>query len=361
MTRRITRCGPLGQWALALLLVLAASAPAGAQQMRDITVYVVKNLLSTPHFVALENGYWADQGLNVNLKMTGGGRMVVQALQAGEAQLGHVAISGTLAIARAGGDKLIGVMPYYNAADYMGRATAYAIVGRKDKGIDAGKPDSLVGRKLAFTAGTNEYYMKQWLRKNNIDIARVQTVSMLVEDMPVAIMQGLVDAAVTWEPYASQVIRELGVNGAVLSRGEAGLMSDNVGIVSSEDYIRKNPEVVEKFATGIAMAAKFIRENPKETAEIATRYLDGLKIVDAEEAYRHLIWDPRISVCVIEGSIRSGNGMAKSGQIRMDRPFVAADFYDLTAYQAVQAKHPGLFADLPPLPTRIEDCKGKLD
>lgn len=348
-------------WCSMVCLAVAAATPAQAQKVQDITVYVVKNLLSSPHFVALENGYWADQNLNVQLKMTGGGRMVVQALQAGEAQIGHVAISGTLAIARAGGDKLIGVMPYYNAADYMGRATAYGIVGRKDRGIDAANPASILGKKLAFTAGTNEYYMKQWMRKKNIDIAKVQIVSMLVEDMPVALSQGLVDAAVTWEPYVSQTIRELGANGVVLSRGEAGLLSDNVGIVSSEDYIRKNPDIVEKFTLGIAMAAKFIRENPKETAEIASRYLDGLKMVDAIEAYKNLIWDPRISVCVIEGSIRSGNGMARSGQIKMDRPFVAADFYDLTAYQKVLAKHPELFADLPPLPSRIEDCKGPLD
>ena len=148
-------------WCSMVCLAVAAATPAQAQKVQDITVYVVKNLLSSPHFVALENGYWADQNLNVQLKMTGGGRMVVQALQAGEAQIGHVAISGTLAIARAGGDKLIGVMPYYNAADYMGRATAYGIVGRKDRGIDAANPASILGKKLAFTAGTNEYYMKQ--------------------------------------------------------------------------------------------------------------------------------------------------------------------------------------------------------
>jgi ABC-type nitrate/sulfonate/bicarbonate transport system substrate-binding protein len=203
--------------------------------------------------------------------------------------------------------------------------------------------------------------MKQWFRKRGLDIGKTQLVSMLVEDMPVAVAQGLVDAVVTWEPYGSQIVRELGANAQIMSRGEAGLLSDNVGIVGAEDYVKKNPDIVERFATGIAMAAKFVRESPAETAEIATRYLDGLKVVDAVEAYKHLSWDPRVSVCVVEGSIRSGNGLARSGQIKMDRPFVAADFYDLTAYKAVTAKHPELFAGLPPLPDKIEDCKGQLD
>jgi NitT/TauT family transport system substrate-binding protein len=348
----------------ALLVTLTAifiPGAARAQKMTDVTVYVVKNLLSSPHFVALENGYWADQGLNVQIKLTSGGRNVVQALQAGDAQFGHVAISGTLSVARAGGDKLIGVMPYYNASDYMGKASAYSIIGRRDRGIDPASPASLIGKKIGFTAGTDEYYMRQWFRKNNIDIGKAQIISMLVEDMPVALNQSLMDAVVPWEPYASQIIREQGANAAIVSRGEEGLMSDNVGVVVREDYLRSNPETVEKFAIGIATAAKFIRENPKETAEIDARYLDGLNLTDAAEGLKHLSWDPRVSVCVIEGSIRSGNGMIHLGQIKMDRPFTAADYYDLSVYEKLLAKHPELFADLPPLPTKIEDCKGKLD
>ncbi len=344
-----------------LFTVWLAPEPGHAQKMTDVTVYVVKNLLSSPHFVALENGYWADQGLNVQIKLTSGGRNVVQALQAGDTQFGHVAISGTLSVARAGGDKLIAVMPYYNASGYMGKASAYAIVGRRDRGIDAAKPETLLGRKIGYTAGTDEYYMRQWFAKNHLDIVKSQIVGMLVEDMPVAIQQSLVDAVVAWEPYGSQIIREQGANAVVVSRGESGLMSDNVGIVVREEYLKANPETVEKFALGIATAAKFIRENPKETAEIDARYLDGLNQIDAIEGLHHLIWDPRISVCTIEGSIRTGNGMLRLGQIKMNRQFVAADYYDLSIYQKILSGHSDLFADLPPLPAKIEDCQGQLD
>ena len=347
--------------AVVALVLAAGGVPAQAQTMQTLNIYVVKNLLATPNFVALENGYWAEQGLDVQMKLTGGGRMVVQALQAGDAQLGHVAFSGTLPIARAGGDKLIGVMPYYNDPAYMGKASAYAIVGRKDRGIDPANPASLLGKKIGFTAGTDEYYLKQWFRRSGLDIGKTQIVSVLVEDMPVTVSQGLVDAAVPWEPYASQIIRELGPNAAVMSRGESGLISDNVGIVGKEDWIRAHPDIIEKFAIGLAMAAKFVRENPQEAAEIVARTLDGLNVGDAVEGLKHMAWDPRISICTVEGSIRSGNGMVKSGQIKMDRPFVAADFYDMTAYERVKAKRPDLFEGLPPLPTRLEDCKGALD
>lgn len=352
---------PLIRLAVACVLAVAGSGAASAQTMQTLNIYTVKNLLATPNFVALENGYWAEQGLNVQMKLVSSGRIVVQALQAGDAQLGHVAISGTLPIARAGGDKLIGAMPYYNDPAYMGRAAAYAIVGRKDRGIDPANPSSLLGKKIGFTAGTDEYYMKQWFRRQKLDITKSQTVSILVEDMPVTVSQSLVDAVVPWEPYASQVIRELGANAAVMSRGDAGLISDNVGVVGKEDWIRAHQDIVEKFVIGIAMATKFIRENPKDAADIVARTLDGLNVSDAVEGLQHMVWDPRISVCTIEGSIRTGNGMVRTGQIKMDRPFVAADFYDLTAYDRVVKARPDLFEGLPPLPTKLEDCKGRLD
>lgn len=345
---------------LVAALCAVCGGAANAQTMQTVNIYVVKNLLSSPNFVALENGYWAEQGLDVQMKLTGGGRMVVQALQAGDAQLGHVAISGTLPIARAGGDKLISVMPYYNDPAYMGKASAYAIIGRKDRGIDPANPASMLGKKIGFTAGTDEYYMKQWFRRAKLDISKSQTVSVLPEDMPVTVSQGLVDAVVPWEPYASQVIRELGPNAAVMSRGEAGLISDNVGIVGKEDWIKAHPDIVEKFAVGLAMATKFIRENPQETAEIVARTLDGMNVGDAAEGLKHMSWDPRISVCTIEGTIRSGNGLVQSGQIKMDRPFVAADFYDMPTYERLTTKHPELFTGAP-LPARLEDCKGQLD
>ena len=60
------------------------------------------------------------------------------------------------------------------------------------------------------------------------------------------------------------------------------------------------------------------------------------------------------------GRLRAGNDMIKAGLIRRDRPFEAAEFYDQTVLDRVATTHPELFSDLPPLPQRLEDCKGKL-
>jgi ABC-type nitrate/sulfonate/bicarbonate transport system substrate-binding protein len=347
--------------AAALGGVLAAlSEPVAAEAMRDVTFIVVNNLFSTPAFVAVEKGYWVAQGLNVKLKLTASGRQVTQALQAGEAQFGHASLSTTTASARASGNLIKGVMPYFNAAEYVALG-GRAIIGRRDRGIDPADPRTLVGKKIAhLTGSTNEVYMRQWFNRHGLDIGQSQLVSVPVEDMPITIRQGLVDAVVPWEPYTAQAIRELGSNAAIVSRSEPGLVTDVIGVVANEDWIKRNYDLLEKFSIGIAEAARFIRQDPKAAAEIDTLYLDGLNVADATEGLSFLRWDPRLSVCTEYGVARAGNDMIKEGLIKRAKPFEPTEFYDKTVLDRVMASHGELFSDLPPLPEKLADCKGQL-
>ena len=334
---------------------------ADAQAMTEVTSVVVNNLFSTPAFVAVENGYWTKQGLNVKIKLTSSGRQVTQSLQAGEAQFGHAALSTTTAAARASGNMLKGVMPYYNAGDFVAKAGGRAIIARKDRGIDAGNPKSMEGKKIGYLKGsTNDVYLRQWFKREKLDIAKSELVNVPVENMPITLAQGQVDAVAPWEPYSAQAVRELGANAVVVSRGEEGLVADIIGVVAHENWIGKNYDLIEKFSIGIAQAAQFVRQDPKGAAEIDTRYLDGLNVADAIEGLKWVTWDPRISVCTADGLVRTGNDMVKDGLIKMARPFTAEDFYDDTVLKRVMEKHPQFFADLPPLPKSLAECKGKL-
>ena len=344
-----------------LLVFIGLACPAVAQEMKEVTFIVVNNLFSTPAFVAVENGYWAKQGLNVKVKLTASGRQVTQSLQAGEAQLGHAALSTTTASARASGNMLKGVMPYYNAADHIAKAGGRSIIARKDRGIDAKNPKSMEGKKIAYLKGsTNDVYLRQWFKREGLDISKSELLNVPVENMPITLAQGQVDAIAPWEPYTAQSIRELGANAMVVSRGEASLVTDVIGVVAHENWIGKNYDLLEKFSVGIAQAAQFIRQDPKGAAEIDTRYLDGLNVADAIEGLKWIQWDPRISVCTVEGLVKTGNDMVKDGLIKMTRPFTADDFYDDTVLKRVMEKHPQFFSDLPPLPKTLAECKGKL-
>jgi NitT/TauT family transport system substrate-binding protein len=343
-----------------MLLGLSLFSVEAHAQMKEVTFIVVNNLFSSPAFVAVENGYWAQQGLNVKLKLTASGSQVTKALQAGEAQFGHAALSTTIASARAGGNMLTGVMPYFNAAEYIALG-GRAIIGRKDRGVDAANPKSMEGKKIGYLRGsTNDVYLRQWFKKNKLDIGKSTLINLPVADMPISVTQGIVDAVVPWEPYSSQAIRELGDNAVVVSRSEEGLVSDVIGVVANQDWLKSNYDLLENFSLGLAQAAQFIRQHPRETAEIDARYIDGMNVEDAIAGFKTLHWDPRMSICTIEGTVAAGNEMLKDGLIKQDRPFVPADFIDPTVLNRIEQKHPELFADLPSLPKTVEECKGQL-
>jgi NitT/TauT family transport system substrate-binding protein len=358
---RYLRLFGLAMAAFAALMSATPPPVVAEEAMTELNFFVVNNIFGTPVYVAAENGLWASRGLNVKLRIMSSGRQVTQALQAGEAQLGHAALATSTAAARASGNLLKGVMPYYNAAEYVGKAGGRAIIGRRDRGIDPADPNSFVGKTVAILTGsTNEVYVKEWLRQKGVDQSKVKFVSVPVEDMPITLRQGLVDAVASWEPYTAQMIRELGEGAVIVSRGDAGIISDVVGAIANETWLAKNRALVEAFATGLAEASQIVRKNPDEAAAILTRYLDGVNPKDAAEAVRFGNWDPRVSICTAAGLVKTGNDMIKAGLIKMDKPFVAADFIDTAVLDKVQNDHPEFFDDLPPLPRTLAECKGQL-
>jgi ABC-type nitrate/sulfonate/bicarbonate transport system substrate-binding protein len=349
------------RWRLWTLAVALLAAPDCAAEPRELTFMAINNILAVPSFVAVEEGFWEKRGLNVKVKLVTSGSEVTAALQVGQAQLGHASLSTTTPIARAGGNLLKGVIPYYNDARYIALASGRAMIGRADRGIVAGEPKTLIGKKVAYLSGsTQDVYLRAYLARNGIDVAQVQLVNVPVPNMPITITQGLVDIAVPWEPYAAQMIRELGANAVVVSRGAAGFTTDIVGAVADEKFIDENQDLLEAFALGLVEAAQSVRRQPQRAAEIATWYLDGLKLEDAADAISHIAWDPRLSVCTDIGLVETGNGMAKDGLIKIAQPFVADDLRDIRIADKIVRQHPELFTDLPPLPQARAECKGEL-
>ena len=91
----------------------------------------------------------------------------------------------------------------YDAANYIRKASACSILRRRDRRIEPTKSEAVIARKIGYAAGTNEYYLRQRFRKNQLRSAIARPVNMPVEDMPVTPKQSLRDAVVACEPYGS--------------------------------------------------------------------------------------------------------------------------------------------------------------
>ncbi len=115
-------------------------------------------------------------------------------------------------------------------------------------------------------------------------------------------------------------------------------------------WVQANGETIEKFLAAVSEADQWMRKNPKLAAQVATRWIPGLKQEVAETAMQFNIQqaDRRLS---------ANNYRALwSAEDRLARLGILKSTFDVNAH--IEPKHilkvmkdrPELFADLPPIP-----------
>ena len=324
----------------------SAPASSGAGFATE-TLGTVSNLMHTDEYVAAQEGFYAQNGLNVKIKIFDSGSDVTKAMQAGTVKFGSASTTAVPA-ARAAGvplKLLVGGMNDATSSLYDG---PLGIVGRADRGITT-KASSLKGKRIGVLLGsTTEQYLRLYLEKNGMTEKDVTLVNLQVPNHPVSLKQGDVDAVASWEPYVSQEISELGSNAVIVSRGE-GLLGYIVGLGVLDPTLQNNRALVLKFVTAVAEADAFIRKNPQKAAQDSANYLPGLNVNMAADAIKnHMKWDPRLSVCT-QTAVKEGAGeLFKAGQITTNVPLAA--MMDTSIIGQVEKAHPAWFADLPPAP-----------
>jgi ABC-type nitrate/sulfonate/bicarbonate transport system substrate-binding protein len=123
--------------------------------------------------------------------------------------------------------------------------------------------------------------------------------------------------------------------------------------VALRPWVEKNGETIEKFLAALSEADKWMRANPKQAAQVATRWIPGLKADVAEAAMEFNIQqaDRRLS---------ANNYRALwSAEDRLHRLGFLKSTFDVNKHIEpkhilnVMAKHPELFSDLPRIPDEV--------
>jgi ABC-type nitrate/sulfonate/bicarbonate transport system substrate-binding protein len=326
---------------------------SGDDELEQVTLMVVSNNTHIAAMVASEQGYWIEQGLDVRLEVLDSGREIMTAVGAGDVEFGGVNAASTIPPARAGGLEASVFVPYMNDALYTAHAGRMSIVARADSGIDPDDPSTLAGKTVGNLDGsTTDAYLRGYLDRHQV--GNVETVNTPVPEMPLALQQGLVDAVSTWEPYGSQILREMGDDAVAVERG-GDYVADVIGIAARDDLIAERPDLVEKFVLGVVQGAQFVRENPEESAEILLNYLSGVELDDLIEGNSYTHYDPRVSVCTEEGVMAGAQQLIDDGEIESE-PFELQQLLKVDILDQVVEDHPEYFDDLDPLPETPEAC-----
>jgi NitT/TauT family transport system substrate-binding protein len=199
-------------------------------------------------YLALDRGYFAEEGLDVEPVSIGSGGRMIPALGAGQVEVGGGGMSAALinAIARD--------VPLRLIADKGSLRQGFgyeSLIVRKDlfeSGAVTTVPD-LKGRKIALNSTTSMdfFLLNGALESGGVRLDDTVLEEISFSDMIAALANGSVDAAISLEPIATAIVHQ-GV-GIKLLTLESVMPNAQVGVIMyAPHFMRDQPEAARRFA-----------------------------------------------------------------------------------------------------------------
>jgi len=239
------------------------SSPAmgtDAKNLKDVRVQLafLMQSIDAPLIVAINKGYFAEQGLNVAYERGFGNSDTISKLGTGKFDLAFSDMYNALDFNEKNpGDKIIAVAITQNGAPF-------SIISLKDKGISS--PKDLTGKKLGAPAGDGPRKLFPLFAKEvGIDPASVEWTTMEPKLRETFLMQGQVDAISGFSTSALPALLKGGkkmedIN--VFYYNENGLDFYGNAILVKDAYAKQNPDVVKAFTAAYIKGLQDVLKDP---------------------------------------------------------------------------------------------------
>ncbi len=251
---------------LPLVLCGCGSSTTTVVRLNEVT----HSVFYAPQYVAMCQGFFADEGLTVELTNGGGADKVMTAVVSGQSDIGLAGPESCIYVYNQGKEDYPIVF-----AQLTKRDGAF-LVGRTDEAFSwenlRGKT-IIGGRKGGVPEMTLEYVMTQNGVTPHVDA--VVDTSVQFNMMAGAFTGGHGDYVALFEPTATEV--ELAGKGHILcSIGEESGEIPYTAYFANQSYIAQHPDVIQGFTNAIARAQRWIAEHSdREVAEaIADQFPD---------------------------------------------------------------------------------------
>ncbi|MFO1294277.1 MAG: ABC transporter substrate-binding protein [Rubrivivax sp.] len=274
----------------------------------------VRSVLYVPMYVALNQGYFKENGLSVSMKTSQGTDKGMAALLSNSADIVLIGPEATVYVANSESPVKPKIFCALTATD------GFLLLSRKP--IDKFNWSMLKGKSvMSFRPGSNpDVFLETALRKNGID---PRTDLKLVNNIGPAArtgawMAGQTDFAIFLEPEASN-LESNGSGHVVASVGQEVGPVDYTVFTSTDGYLQKNPQVAQGWVNAIAKAQKYVAAAaPADIARHIAEFFPGMsqaELVKTVERYRALrLW--KTSTLVEEGAMETLQDMLiASGQL----------------------------------------------
>lgn len=262
---------------LAMMAVASTSTPALAQDKALTKVTFSLDFIPlgrhAPWYAAVAEGFYKEEGLDVSIIPSQGTAQTIQAIESGTAQIGFTDVP-SLALARANGAKIKMLAVNYQKAPYAVFSLA--------NGANVTTAKQLEGLTLGSGAGSfTPKIIGGFMAQQGLDPKTLKISNVAPPARASALLSGQVPAIEFF------VMAKPGLEGAAKGKGtelrtfllaDHGLKLYSNGIVTTEDYLSKNADVVKRFVRGSLRGWQFALRNPEKAAEDQIKFIPTLNV-----------------------------------------------------------------------------------
>lgn len=220
---------------------------------------VAHTVFYAPQYVAIEKGFFKEEGLDIELMLTPGADKVTAAVLSKDADIGFSGSEATIYVYN-GGEK-----DYLKTFAQLTQKDGSFIVSREK--IDNFTLNDLKGKTIigGRAGGMPEMTLEWALKQNGIDPKKDVNIdtSVAFAAMSGAFIGGSGDYVSLFEPNALQ-IEQQGYGYVVASLGELGGVVPYTSYSARKTYIEKNPEIIEKFTRAIQRGLDYVKSESNE-------------------------------------------------------------------------------------------------
>jgi len=225
---------------------------------------VAHSIFYAPMYAAIEEGYFAEEGIEIDLVTGFGADKTMTAVLSGEADIGFMGSESSIYTYNEGANDYV-----VNFAQLTQRAGNFLVAREEAEDFSWNDlKDSYVlgGRKGGMPQMVFEFILK----KNNIDPEKDLEIDQSIDfgSTAAAFSEGLGDYTVEFEPGAT-TLESADKGFVVASLGEESGYVPYTAFSAKQSYIEKNPEVIQGFTNALQKGMDFVQSHtPDEIAEV---------------------------------------------------------------------------------------------
>lgn len=245
--------------------------------LKKITVAeVTHSVFYAPQYVALSNGYFEEEGLDVEVILTSGADNVMAAVLSGDVEIGLSGSEATIYVYN-GGEK-----DYVKTFAQLTQKDGSFIIAREN--IENFTLQDLRGKYIigGRIGGMPEMTLEWVLKENDIIPGKDVTIDTSTQfaSMASAFIGGTGDFVSLFEPLATQVVNQ-GYGYKVASLGSLGGVVPYTAYNAKISFIENNKDVIEGFTSAIQKGIDYVHtHSSQEIAEVILEHFPDTSIED---------------------------------------------------------------------------------